>query len=221
MSREWHLFKLGIISFLGALLFSIAFATSSLAHWADLAVAEITVGKTETQIMLTLPTGLVALADDNRDSKLSMAEVRTHQAELEAFLGDRLRLTDGKGNSGILTVKPLPTVNLPLNLQGNATTHSTLLLSYIWSQPRSGLTIDYDLFLPGVSTARCLATILQAGESPTFVFTPENRRFSLIHDSVWQQIWSFVLLGIEHILTGYDHILFLLNTFLRQRDNTQ
>lgn len=65
-----------------------------------------------------------------------------------------------------------------------------------------------------MSTARCLATILQAGESPTFVFTPENRRFSLIHDSVWQQIWSFVLLGIEHILTGYDHILFLISLLI-------
>jgi hypothetical protein len=133
----------------------------------------------------------------------------------------RSPLNRGEGNSGTLTVKPLETANLPLTLQGNISSHSTLLLTYAWYLPTPGLTIDYDLFLPGVSTARCLATILQAGESPTFVFTPENRRFSLIHDSVWQQIWSFVLLGIEHILTGYDHILFLLNTFLRQRDNTQ
>ena len=97
----------------------------------------------------------------------------------------RSPLNQGKSNSGTLTVKPLETANLSLTLQGNTSSHSTLLLTYAWSLPTPGLTIDYDLFLPGVSTARCLATILQAGESLTFVFTPENGRFSLIHDSVW------------------------------------
>lgn len=213
MNAKWRRSKLGIISFWGALLLSIAFATPSLAHWADLAVAEIMVGDTQTQITLTIPTGLIASADDNHDSQLSEVEFRTHQTELEAFLGDNLRLTNGEGNKGTLTVKPLETANLPL-IQGSPSSHSTLLLTYTWSLPTLGITIDYDLFLPGVSTARCLATILPAGESQTFVFTPENRRFSLIHDSVWQQIWSFVLLGIEHIFTGYDHILFLISLLI-------
>lgn len=214
MNAKWCRHKLDMISFLGALLLAIVFATPSFAHWADLAVAEIVIGKTQTQITLTIPTGLIALADDNHDSQLSEVEFHTHQAELKDFLGDNLRLTDGKGNRGALTIKPSETAILPLTIQGNASSHSTLLLTYTWSLPTPGLTINYDLFLPGVSTARCLATILQAGESQTFVFTPENRRFSLIHDSVWQQTWSFMLLGIEHILTGYDHIVFLLSLLI-------
>jgi hydrogenase/urease accessory protein HupE len=36
----------------------------------------------------------------------------------------------------------------------------------------------------------------------------------LIARSLPQQIYSFVILGFEHILTGYDHILFLISLLL-------
>src|SRR4028119_877348 len=122
MNRKWRPYRLILLSFLGSLLVSITFATRGHTHWADLAVAEIIVGKTETQITLTLPTGLVASADDNRDSKLSSDEVRAHQAELEAFLGDRIRLTDGANDNGTLTVKPSETNALPSNLKATVGT---------------------------------------------------------------------------------------------------
>jgi len=99
MNRKWRQYRLILLSFLGALLVSITNATPGLTHWADLAVAEIVVGETQTQITLTFPTGLVASADDNRDSQLSSDEVRTHQVELQNFLSDRIRLTDGENHN--------------------------------------------------------------------------------------------------------------------------
>ena len=91
MNAKWCRHKLDMILFLGALLLAIAFATPSFAHWTDLAVAEIVIDKTQTQITLTIPTGLIALADDNHHSQLSEVEFHTHQAEFKAFLGDNLR----------------------------------------------------------------------------------------------------------------------------------
>jgi len=41
------------------------------------------------------------------------------------------------------------------------------------------LRINYNLFLPGVVTASCQATILQAGAVKSFVFTPQNLGFVL------------------------------------------
>ncbi len=161
-----------------------AFATPSEAHWADLAVAEIVTGKTQTQIKLTFPTGLVASSDDNRDGELQPDEVRTHQAELQAFLGERIRLTDSQGHRGVIAVKPSDTTALPANLKTQAGSHSSLLLVYTWSKPVQGLKIYYDLFLPGVPTARCLATIFHAGKVQNYIFSPENRQLDLIRGSL-------------------------------------
>jgi HupE / UreJ protein len=212
MKTMWRRYRVFLISLIGAFLLTIGFSTPSQAHWADLAVAEVTVEQTKTGIILTLPTGLVAWSDDNRDGQLSTNEVTTHQTELEKFLGDRIRLVDQKAEGGKIAV--VPSNNLPTNIQSHTNTHTTLELTYTWSQPVTGLTINYNLFLPNVSTARCLATVMQGGQTRNLVFTPEQQEFALIDHSIWQQISSFVLLGIEHILTGYDHVLFLISLLM-------
>jgi len=181
-------------------------AVPAQAHWADLAVAEIVVGETKAEITLAFPTGLVAWADDNRNGQLSAAEVRAYQPRLEAFLAERIRLTDG-GRPGVLAVRAA---------DEPAGTHSTLLLVYTWPSPVRAVRIHYGLFLPGVSTASCLATILQDGRVQSVVFTPESREFTveLGRQAIWQQAASFVVLGIKHIWGGYDHILFLLSLLM-------
>ena len=198
---------------LGALSLWIALAIPAQAHWADLAVADIAVGETETRITLTFPTGLVAFADDNKDGQLSTDEVNAHLAGLQDFLSKQIVLTDGK-NTGLLHIEPAQTLKLPENLNVSAKMHSTLLLIYSWVEPVQELTMRYELFLPGVSTASCLASILHQGHVQTFVFTPENREHSLISRSLWQQASSFILLGIDHIFAGYDHILFLVSLLM-------
>ncbi|MBI4280037.1 MAG: HupE/UreJ family protein, partial [Armatimonadetes bacterium] len=126
-------------------------------------------------------------------------------------------MSDGD-REGTLTVQPLETPLPPPRLAGAPGSHSTLLLTYAWPDPVRTLNIHYGLFLPGVPTASCLAAILRAGRSRSIVFTPDRRDFSLpLSDeswSIWPQARSFLALGIEHILTGYDHILFLLTLLM-------
>ncbi len=181
--------------------------TPSHAHWADLAVAKIVVGETETQITLTIPTGLVASADENRDGQLTPTEVRTHQAELQSFLGDRIRLTDGNNHKGTLTVKPSETSAPPPNLKVTAGTHSTLVLVYSWPQPVQGLKIHYDLFLPGVPTARCLATIFHSGQVQNSIFSPEDREFSLMQGKALLPEGSFLIAIAGAVVWGAMHAM--------------
>jgi hydrogenase/urease accessory protein HupE len=220
MKAKWlRYWKLSLLSFLSVLLFWTTSATPSLSHWSDLAVAEIVVGQSDAHITLTFPTGLVGFADDDRDGKLSANEVRTHQAQLQNFLSKQIRLVSRDNQAGALTsvqfsdALPSNKVTLAPNQQIAPATHSTLRITYTWTQPIQALTITYNLFLPSVSTASCLATIRQDERIQTVVFSPNNREFSL-QPSAWQQIWSFLRLGIEHILTGYDHILFLISLLL-------
>ena len=188
-----------------------AWAPQAEAHWADQAVAEIRVDGAQARIVLTFPTSLAVFADDDHDGQLSAQEVRKHRAELETFLGQHIKLADGD-ERGALAVEPAPTGAV---VPGPGT-HSTLLLIYRWSKPVQTLAIQYELFVPGVSTASCLATIVYRGQVRNFVFTPERHSLTLAPGaaSLWHQSISFTALGIRHILTGYDHILFLITLLM-------
>jgi len=208
MKVKWLKYgRLSIFSFLGSLLIWVLVAVPSFAHWADLSVAEIMVDKTQTQITLTFPTGLVAFADENRDNQLSVDEVRSHQTTLEKFLSDRLILTDSENNKGSLSVKLSETTALPSNLKSAVNTHSTLLLVYTWIKPVQGLKLHYNLFLPGVPSARCLATIFNSGTTQNFIFSPQNQEFSLIPGTTWYSRGNFLLAIAGAFVWGATHAL--------------
>src|SRR2546427_4614983 len=129
------------------------------AHWADQAVAEIKVQAAQARIVLTFPTSLAVFADDDHDGQLSAQEVRKHRAELEAFLDQHIRVADGD-ERGALAVEEAPTGDTKSGSGLGPGTHSTLLLVYRWSRPVQAPTIQYELFVPGMSAASCLATIV-------------------------------------------------------------
>jgi hydrogenase/urease accessory protein HupE len=187
-------------------------AQPSHAHWADLSVGEITIGQNTANFTLTIPTGLVSIADDNRDGKLNATEVDRHNAELTKILVDRITLFNQQGESGKSTLKAA-TQDLTVP-QANAQTHSTLQLDYAWTRPIEELTLRYNLFVPDAPAARSLITTNHNGKTQSLVFTPKASEFTLIARSLPQQIYSFAVLGFEHILTGYDHILFLISLLL-------
>lgn len=213
--RTCRAFTVTLACVFGALTLILVAPAPGQAHWADLAVAEIIVGDTTTQVTLAFPTGLVVRADDNHDGHLSMQEVSNHQSDLRTLLGEKIRVADG-GQVGALSVDPVEARDQFKNLNIAPGTHSTLRLTYTWPRPVREVTIRYGLFEPGVSTGSCLATILMDGKVRSFVFTPESREVtvSLGGQVIWAQARGFVLLGIEHILTGYDHILFLLSLLM-------
>ncbi|HTS53486.1 MAG TPA: HupE/UreJ family protein [Burkholderiales bacterium] len=79
------------------------------------------------------------------------------------------------------------------------------------------LTIHDDLFDVLGAGYHTIANIQWSGGSQQFVFLPGARetRLTLSEGVTTRGIGSFFLLGIEHILTGYDHLLFLLALILR------
>jgi uncharacterized membrane protein YidH (DUF202 family) len=185
---------------------------SAFAHWADLSVAEILVQDSKVSMTLTLPTELVNFADRDRNGQLSTDEVRQSNSELESFLAERIQMKAASGQVGKLHLDP----NVPANSPAVDTTnrHSTVQLTYQWTEPIRDLTLHYDLFLPGVSTAQCLATVLEGDRTQSIVFTPTQKDVTLSQGLNWRSAARFITLGIEHILTGYDHILFLVSLLL-------
>ncbi len=195
-----------------ALLTIVTTAAPSVAHWADLSVGEIQINQQQAVFTLTIPTGLVAIADDDRDGKLNATEVDRHADKLKQILSDRIQLFNQQGEFGEWSVKATTqTLAAP---QANTQTHSTIELDYAWTIPIEELTLRYNLFAPDAPAARSLITANHNGKTQSLIFTPNASEFTLISRSVFKQIYSFGLLGFEHILTGYDHILFLISLLL-------
>ncbi len=189
-------------------------ALPSQAHWADLAVADIIVEKQTVDINLTIPTGLLAQFDDDKNQQLALFEVNEHQLELQKVFAEKIRLTVAGQENKELMVKAGVVNNLPNNLNTSPTTHSNLLLKYQWAAPIQQLQMHYELFAPGITTARCLAQVRVNNHINNVVFTPAAQNTALINAPIAQQITSFIGLGIEHIWTGFDHILFLISLLM-------
>ncbi|NEP15827.1 MAG: HupE/UreJ family protein [Leptolyngbya sp. SIO4C1] len=177
--------------------------TPAMAHWADLAVADIAVENTQAQIALTIPSALVAFADDDSDQQISAAEFTAHQAAIAQLLRDRIVLTHGAAGP--------PEFSLALAAQTvRQPTHSAFLLQYRWQTSIESLSIRYDLFPSNAKSAQCLATVTWGDSVRNLVFKPEQPSYLLTRRLPWQQQFvSFLQLGVEHIFTGYDHALFL------------
>ncbi|WP_293261188.1 MULTISPECIES: sulfite exporter TauE/SafE family protein [unclassified Microcoleus] len=176
-------------------------------------MAEIIVSDSQTEITLTFPTGLTKFADDNRDGQLQLAEVRNHKTELEKFFSQQIRITNSSNIQGSVAVTPLEIAAKTASLIQQPNTHSSLILNYTWHasnviSKNNKLRINYNLFLPGVPTASCQATIVQAGAIKSVVFTPQNREFLLAgKESIWESGWSWVLAVVGAFAWGCVHAM--------------
>ena len=198
--------RYGLLMLLSAACFWLAIAPPSQAHWADLATAEIIMqaaeAKAEAQISLTYPTRLTAFADDDVSGQLSDTEISRHQAELQTFFQERIQLkgihiTNSQRQLAALSVGPRSDGISPSG-QAAPTTHTGIQLTYKWPSPVQGVEIDYNLFLPEAPKATCLATISQAGQFTSHVFTPKDTTLALAPPGslLGNGKWALTLIGV-------------------------
>lgn len=191
--KHWRRFLiLAAVTWVWTGLLSVALIPPAQAHWADLAVAEFQIQPQQAKVVITVPTGLLAIADTNRDQKLSSSEVQTQQAQLRQFLGDRVILKTLGQPLTLSTVSLEETALLQSGKQLAPSSHSTLQLDYENPKQAAITAIDYRLFLPDVPTATCVATILSREAPRQFIFSPQNQEFafnSLTQDLFGMPIW--------------------------------
>ncbi len=145
-----------------------------------------------------LPPGV---ADDIR---LARDGSTASRARLMAVVRDKVTLTDGgrRCEAGPGTI-PAPAPRAE---------SLTLAVDYTCPDGRALLVRD-DLFDVLGADYHTVARIESRNSTVQFVFTPE-RRERRVGPAV-DGVGSFVWLGIEHVLSGWDHLLFLLALMLR------
>ena len=204
--------RYSLLILLSACCFWFAIAAPSQAHWDDLATAKITIpavaqpndpadgpsiNQTTADIDLIYPTTLTAFADDDASGQLSDEEINRHLSQLQTFFQDRIQLKDNLNQPAALIVRSHSSVS-PSRGQVAPKTHTNLQLSYTWPAAVQGIEIDYNLFDPKAPQATCLATISQAGQVTSHVFTPKKTTFLLTPgESLFNNSkWALTLIGV-------------------------
>ena len=85
-------------------------------------------------------------------------------------------------------------------------------LNYRLEQKPQKLSLDYNMFLDDSDPSHAnYATIKLDGKQQEAVLSYESRELAIGEVTFMQSATQFLLLGLEHIFTGYDHILFVIS----------
>lgn len=160
-------------------------------------------------MVLSLPVSAFSGVDDDGDGKLSQAEFGAHRADIATVVKREVKLMDEQG------ARPLEGVLLSLSPPDNApaqpASHLVVMGRFALDSANHALRFEVGLF--GKSAAEQTFQITASRASKTqrqlLMLTPQQPARALF-PSPWSIFADYVALGAEHILTGFDHLLFLL-----------
>lgn len=157
--------------------------------------------------------------DANQDGNITWGELRARRQQVEAYAFGRLTLAR-QGTPCTLT----PTA---LEVDYHAG-YAYAVFPFTAACPTAGpLALDYRLLFDIDPTHRGLLTVVDKGAVSTAVLTPDRAHVELDRGPVplIAQIGQFLQYGFEHILLGYDHLLFiailLVTAALRRLDGSE
>lgn len=147
---------------------------------------------------------LLLQLDRNLDDTVSLEEIESAREAISAYLAPRLVLRAG-GRPVALAVS-----HLGLWHDTDAFAFLEVLLRGDVVRPRDPLDIEVRVLSDLYSDHRNLSEVVMGADRRQFVFQNRNTwRVELGRTSPWRTVREFTLLGVQHIVTGYDHVLFL------------
>jgi hydrogenase/urease accessory protein HupE/uncharacterized protein YcfL len=189
-------------------LLSLFLAAPASAHQQSLASSKITFENKKMHVSL--------LIDQKSILEINGYDIEKTQSLDEAQLSEGIKdksfnyLKSGfhVKNNGVEMPVELESVSVPdlANVQFDLLFTSTELIDKI--------DFDYNIFFENSDGKhKNVATIENGDKTDEFVFTNSTRTLAMtagVELSFWNTVSQFVVMGIEHILTGYDHLAFLL-----------
>src|SRR5258706_2807784 len=204
--------KLHLLGYVGSLLMVLGLVTPAAAHTVGISRGEYRVerGTVHATLIFARPEISAAIPglDADRDGVLSGREVADAGAALARFVREGVHVR----SAGQLCPTTLA------NAQLSEADGLALELNSACASADDGYRIELP-FLTQVSIGHRHLAALHSGTAVTNVVAYEaNSQFALAAsapaNAAGSVAWSLFRLGVEHILTGYDHLLFLLGLIL-------
>jgi hypothetical protein len=145
--------------------------------------------------------------DTNADGKITWGEIRSNEAAIAAKALQGISLSHGNQTC------PLTDTETLIDTHGGET---YLVMPFSMQCPTTTgpLTIAYHQLFAIDAQHRGLVTVATDGNTQTFVMSPESQSVTVSSTGVTANFVSFIKHGVHHLLTGYDHMLFLLTLLL-------
>ncbi len=164
-------------------------------------------------VVMALPVDAFTGVDDDGDGLMSMAEMRDHAAAIEAQVQRGLRLSDDAGPRALEAVmlNLSPDDDTPAAPAAHLVVLGRFSLAGADGQavPSAGLKLHLSLFGKSTATQQQSITVTRGSETQKLVLAP-GREERVVFPSARAMLWNNAGLGAEHVLSGWDHLLFLL-----------
>lgn len=168
-------------------------------------------GRTMTgSIELALRDGELAVGlDSNGDGKVTWGELRAHQPELDTYLRKRLLISTASQPCKLNTSE----LQVNARVDGN---YLWLPFDALCSEAPDQIRIDYRVLNEVDPSHRGLLTLIAWGATQTAVLggNAGMQRFAIGQPTRWHAFSEYLSIGVWHIWSGIDHLLFLLSLLL-------
>lgn len=189
--------------------FGVASAGAAQAHLMPVQQGSLNVVGEAVYVVVSLPVSAVPEVDDDRDGRLSSTELTQHEVILRARLAQRFGLFDGDVRGRLDLVQPMvePDERHPASPAGAS--HFLVLLKISFNAVPRALRVQTDLF--GVSAREQQLTLkaTRGLQTESVVLNPRRQSNHFFREPGWVFL-NYIELGLEHILLGADHLMFLL-----------
>jgi hydrogenase/urease accessory protein HupE len=164
-------------------------------------------------VTIAVPVAALAGFDDNGDGLIDAAEINAHRGMLSAQLNAMFELRSGgpQGPRGRVLFEDM-LLSHPADGKGEA--EFALLRRYQWDGPVTAPHIAVHLFHADATAGKRLALQVILGERTELAVLSRERNAHQYFAGPAAVFRDFAGLGIEHILLGPDHLLFLLTVLV-------
>ncbi|WP_314584860.1 HupE/UreJ family protein [Paenibacillus terrigena] len=147
--------------------------------------------------------------DTNKDNNLENEELASQKERIESLLQKDLRID--------VDSKPLKMELLSMNMAEKGSTRGAVLqLKLTADEAIEQFNLHYNLVFED-APVHTSVLLVHSGEffyQDILDINKKDVQIAIAQPEIGSVLWEYFVLGIEHILTGYDHLLFLLSLVL-------
>jgi hydrogenase/urease accessory protein HupE len=184
-----------------------AIPAAALAHLLPAQNGTLHVVGNSVYTVVSVPVSALPGVDDNHDGLISTSELNRHSAEIAAAFRARFRLTDGAQAGQPLFTWALMPGNFDLPPGGDR--YVVILQRTVFPKAPRILALNTDLYGAGPGEGQMTFRASQGNVAEVAVLNPASPSHRFFRGGLDVFI-DFLRIGVAHILTGPDHLLFLL-----------
>jgi hypothetical protein len=142
---------------------------------------------------VSLPVSALAGVDDDRDGRLSAAELTRHLTTLQAQLSRRFQVLAGNGAGRLDFVMPMVEHG-----DTSSSTHVLVLMKTTFAEPPQALSLRTDLFGSAAGERKLTIKAIRDGRSEVSVLTPRQASHAFFR-SPWQVARDSIVANLKQL----------------------